>query len=601
MLVGLIPLSASAAAPVYTVGTAFPVAVGANGQIQPDIDYPWIVWKDGRECPCKIYAYNFVTGEERQISESGMPEDATNPSVSGDWVVWHQELDNASSIWAYNLTTEERIKIADGEADGDCYGNPAIDGTTVVFRYEGDGGIYAVDLADADPEPGMWQVSEDDGLERYGPEVGDGWAVCRVEWYDTAGWVYDIEAYDLSDPAAPPIVIPGHYTSSSDYISYDGPSTDAGKIVYMKTGYWDYTGDTALERGYAIMLYDIATDTEVQISAVADNADVREHPVINDGLVSWHDYRTTSGYAAVYCWDAVNGERLLRDAVDSSDKGGRTTTADGIVAWHDHRAGDGDDSYSDVYAMFVDSLPPVAVADAYGTTVGVPLSKAAPGVLANDTDPDADPLTASLVSGTTSGALMLNANGSFTYTPDAGFVGTDSFTYVAHDGTYESNPVTVTIVVIEGGGAVGSAVYRFYNPVTGAHFFTSSLAERNDVLAKYPNVWFYEGVAFVAAPAAGTVPLHRFYNASAVAHFYTASEAEKAAVLAKWPTLFAYEGTTYSVALSAGAGRTAVYRFYNTLSKSHFYTTSSMERDNIIGRWSGIYHYEGVAYYVVSS
>ena len=60
---------------------------------------------------------------------------------------------------------------------------------------------------------------------------------------------------------------------------------------------------------------------------------------------------------------------------------------------------------------------------------------AAPGVLANDTDVDGNPLTAALVTGPAHGTLALNANGSFTYTPTANYNGADSFTYTASDGT----------------------------------------------------------------------------------------------------------------------------------------------------------------------
>jgi VCBS repeat-containing protein len=72
---------------------------------------------------------------------------------------------------------------------------------------------------------------------------------------------------------------------------------------------------------------------------------------------------------------------------------------------------------------------------------------AADGVLANDSDPDQDPLTASLQVQPSSGAVTLNSDGSFDYTPQAGFVGDDSFTYVASDGLQTSNPATVTITV----------------------------------------------------------------------------------------------------------------------------------------------------------
>jgi VCBS repeat-containing protein len=90
---------------------------------------------------------------------------------------------------------------------------------------------------------------------------------------------------------------------------------------------------------------------------------------------------------------------------------------------------------------------PVAVADAYSVTQGITLTVAAPGVLANDSDGDGDDLTAVLDTDVTSGTLTLNADGSFTYTPDAGFAGTDSFTYHANDGTDDSNIATVTLAV----------------------------------------------------------------------------------------------------------------------------------------------------------
>ena len=83
---------------------------------------------------------------------------------------------------------------------------------------------------------------------------------------------------------------------------------------------------------------------------------------------------------------------------------------------------------------------PIAADDAYSTSPRTrALTVAAPGVLANDTDVDGDPLTAVLVTGPSHGTLTLNANGSFTYTPDANFNGTDSFTYRANDGTPTSN------------------------------------------------------------------------------------------------------------------------------------------------------------------
>jgi Tol biopolymer transport system component len=94
------------------------------------------------------------------------------------------------------------------------------------------------------------------------------------------------------------------------------------------------------------------------------------------------------------------------------------------------------------------NYPPVAVEDNYKTRVGTPLVVDIPGVLGNDSDPDGDPLTASLVAGEgpSHGALAFNADGSFTYTPAAGFIGTDSFKYKANDGQADSEDAAIVTI-----------------------------------------------------------------------------------------------------------------------------------------------------------
>ncbi len=65
------------------------------------------------------------------------------------------------------------------------------------------------------------------------------------------------------------------------------------------------------------------------------------------------------------------------------------------------------------------------------------------------TDSDGDPLTYAIVpgSGPAHGTLTFNGNGSYTYTPAPGYVGPDSFSFTASDGTNTSAPATVSINV----------------------------------------------------------------------------------------------------------------------------------------------------------
>jgi len=91
--------------------------------------------------------------------------------------------------------------------------------------------------------------------------------------------------------------------------------------------------------------------------------------------------------------------------------------------------------------------PPEAVVDTFFGNEGGQTSISAPGVLANDTDPDNDTLSAILINDVSNGTLTLNSNGSFTYTPQVGFFGMDSFTYHANDGQVDSDPVSVSLII----------------------------------------------------------------------------------------------------------------------------------------------------------
>ncbi len=95
---------------------------------------------------------------------------------------------------------------------------------------------------------------------------------------------------------------------------------------------------------------------------------------------------------------------------------------------------------------------PVAVNDSYTTPQGQALTVGAPGVLANDNDPNGNAVSAVKVANPVNGIVTLNGNGGFTYTPNAGYAGADSFTYRANDGSLDSNTATVSITVTAVGG-----------------------------------------------------------------------------------------------------------------------------------------------------
>jgi hypothetical protein len=102
--------------------------------------------------------------------------------------------------------------------------------------------------------------------------------------------------------------------------------------------------------------------------------------------------------------------------------------------------------YISITITAVDDAP-VAKADSYLVKPGVTKTVPAPGVLANDSDVDGPSLSAHVASLPSHGILSLLANGSFSYTPNSGFSGADSFTYTASDGTLSSAATKVSLTV----------------------------------------------------------------------------------------------------------------------------------------------------------
>jgi VCBS repeat-containing protein len=178
-------------------------------------------------------------------------------------------------------------------------------------------------------------------------------------------------------------------------------------------------------------------------------------------LVRRGDVLTVTAASGVLANDSdPQGKPLTANLISSPTHGAIFLNADGSFTY----ANDGTDATADAFlysasdgtngssparvtiTIIADS-PPVASNDSYTTAPGTTLTVAAPGILANDSDPDGDPLSALLISGVSNGTLTLNPNGSFTYTPDGTNTATDSFTYEASDGTLTSNAATVSITI----------------------------------------------------------------------------------------------------------------------------------------------------------
>jgi VCBS repeat-containing protein len=196
----------------------------------------------------------------------------------------------------------------------------------------------------------------------------------------------------------------------------------------------------------------------------AFEAPANRAPVANNDSYSVNeDTQLTVGAASgVLANDTdPDGDKLTAVLVSGPAHGTLTFGSDGSFAYRasldfngtdsfSYKANDGQaDSNVATVTLTVNPVndPPVARTDNYSTDEDMPLTVAAPGVLATDTDVDGDKLTAQLFIGPSHGTLALNGDGSFTYTPAANYNGTDAFAYKASDGTALSNPAVVNITI----------------------------------------------------------------------------------------------------------------------------------------------------------
>ena len=139
-------------------------------------------------------------------------------------------------------------------------------------------------------------------------------------------------------------------------------------------------------------------------------------------------------------------------------------------------------------------------------------------------------------------------------------------------------------------------VYRFYNATSGAHFYTASVTERDQIRGQV-SAFAYEGPAFQASAQGGASlsPVYRFFNSTTGVHFYTISEAEKTHIQQTLPQ-FRLEGVAYYASQVATEGYRPLYRSYVLNKGFHFYSVSAAE-----GSGLAQYRAEGVAYHVVGT
>ncbi|EKK02698.1 protein containing Planctomycete extracellular domain protein [Rhodopirellula baltica SH28] len=318
-----------------------------------------------------------------------------------------------------------------------------------------------------------------------------------------SGLTFGFQAFaDIQDaidaaPASATINVAG-YSTNEDGVAVTGTVTQAPYITISSIGTtagfdgsvtatgssFTFTPDDADEFGpetFNLTLSDNGTPTANTISAIVtiDVLPVNDEPTfaISSPVTVGEDSGAFSGsvatsidlgpanevppQAATFTLTQSSGATGLFSAAPAIDVSGNLTfttasNANGtavfdVVLNDGGGTANGGDDISPTLQLTIEVTAvndiPTAGNDSYSAMEDTALTVSAPGVLSNDSDVDGDSLTAIKVTNPANGSVVLNADGSFTYTPNNNYFGTDSFTYKVNDGTVDSANAVVTINV----------------------------------------------------------------------------------------------------------------------------------------------------------
>jgi hypothetical protein len=276
------------------------------------------------------------------------------------------------------------------------------------------------------------------------------------------------DAFTIAEDATLTVAAPGLLANDSDP---DGDAIEAGFREapthgtlngLFEDGSFSYTPNRNFSGtdNFAYAAFDGAADSIIATVTI-EVTPVNDPPEVLD-----RSFSATQGFSLVEAAPGVlatafdeEGDPITALLVDGPAHGTVDLAADGGFTYTPEAGFAGPDSFTFQAFDGADTSPvatatievftiPIAVADAYATSIDTPLTvDAANGVLANDIDPEGEPLIADLLQAPEHGSLDLRADGSFTYTPAAGFLGIDSFQYEPTDGKRFGKTVFVDITV----------------------------------------------------------------------------------------------------------------------------------------------------------
>ena len=226
-----------------------------------------------------------------------------------------------------------------------------------------------------------------------------------------------------------------------------------GTVVFNTNGTYTFTPEPSFV-GTTTFTYTVC-DNGTPIACDTATLTIEVLPVVDgdNTVTAVDDTATTEGTNPVIIVVLANdfdmeGDTFTITTVSTPTNGTATLNPDGTITYTPNAGFEGQDTFT--YTICDNGTPQacdsatvtvyvnpanstnevVANDDAFNTNIDTPING---NVILNDTDPEGDAFTVTANSNPTNGTLVINPNGTFTYTPNTGYFGPDSFTYTICD------------------------------------------------------------------------------------------------------------------------------------------------------------------------
>ena len=315
-------------------------------------------------------------------------------------------------------------------------------------------GPYLVEVTVSDGNGGELIATFSWNVTNPGPSAGDDYFTTDEDTSLTASVAGNDNDIDGDDLTYSKLTDPSHGTIN---FQSDGTFTYTPNANYNGTDSFTYLvtdADGATTSATVYLTVDATNDAPTVVTSLADQSS-NDSDLINLDLSSH--------------FTDIDGDSLTFSATGlppglSMDSAGNIT---GTVASSASQSGpyevtvtatDGDLLHvSDTFTWSVANPAPVAISDDFTIDEDTVLSDSVAG---NDNDPDGDFVSFAKLSDPSNGTLTFSSNGSFTYTPDADFHGSDSFQYqiIDADGAVSTTTVNITVDAVNDAPEVNQTI-----------------------------------------------------------------------------------------------------------------------------------------------